>query len=131
MPGDPRLIPSDGGGIPYEEAIIPSGNSNFTQYQQSLEKLKPLDVEFFCADHYGYVTGTEAANYISRSIDEAAEKRADRSGIPADTFRGRNRERTGGRNLRNHPDYFLPPEICAGVYRQTVRHVAGVLEKQA
>ena len=70
------LFPSDGGGIPYAEMIIPSGNSNFTQYQESLEKLKPLKVDMFCADHYGYVTGREAENYIFRSIDAARENRA-------------------------------------------------------
>ena len=39
------LFPSDGGGIPYGEAIIPSGNSNFTRYQQSLAKLNHLAVD--------------------------------------------------------------------------------------
>ncbi|NVM24711.1 MAG: MBL fold metallo-hydrolase [Desulfobacterales bacterium] len=36
------LLASDGGGIPCKETIIASGNSNFTTYQQSLEKLKDL-----------------------------------------------------------------------------------------
>ena len=27
------------------------------------------------------------------------------------------------------PGYFLSPEIYAGVYRQTVRHIAGALEE--
>jgi glyoxylase-like metal-dependent hydrolase (beta-lactamase superfamily II) len=125
------LFPSDGGGIPYEEAIIPSGNSNFTQYQQSLEKLKPLAVEIFCADHYGYVTGLEAKTYISRSIAAASEKRAvieavyRRTGSVEETVKELVNE-----IYARHPDYFLPPEIYAGVYRQTVRHVAGSLEKQ-
>jgi glyoxylase-like metal-dependent hydrolase (beta-lactamase superfamily II) len=66
------LFPSDGGGIPYGETILPSGNSNFTKYQESLEKLQPLKVDLFCADHYGYVTGQEARNYLMRSIDVAS-----------------------------------------------------------
>jgi glyoxylase-like metal-dependent hydrolase (beta-lactamase superfamily II) len=125
------LFPSDGGGIPYKEGIIPSGNSNFTQYQQSLEKLEPLDVEIFCADHYGYVTGPEAKNYISRSIAEASEKRAL---IEALYRRTRSVDETVKELVAevyaNHPAYFLPPEIYVGVYRQTVRHIAGALEKQ-
>jgi 2-aminobenzoylacetyl-CoA thioesterase len=125
------LFPSDGGGIPYEEAIIPSGNSNFTQYQQSLEKMKPLDVEIFCADHYGYVTGPEAKTYISRSITAASEKRAL---IEAVYRRTRSVEETVkelvNETYAKHPTYFLPPEIYAGIYRQTVRHVAGALEKK-
>jgi glyoxylase-like metal-dependent hydrolase (beta-lactamase superfamily II) len=125
------LFPSDGAGIPYEQAIIPSGNSNFTQYQKSLKKLEPLAVEILCADHYGYVTGPEAADYISRSIDAAAEKRAL---IEAVYRRTRSVDETVKELVAeiyaNHPAYFLPPEIYAGVYRQTVRHVAGALEKQ-
>jgi glyoxylase-like metal-dependent hydrolase (beta-lactamase superfamily II) len=126
------LFPSDAGGIPYKDTILPSGNSNFTQYQQSLEKLRPLQVDIFCADHYGYVTGPEAKDYISRSIDAAREKRA----AIEDVFR-----RTGSidetvRELveeiyRHNPDYFLSAEIYTGVCRQTVRHIAGALDGTA
>jgi glyoxylase-like metal-dependent hydrolase (beta-lactamase superfamily II) len=126
------LFPSDGGGIPYEQAIISSGNSNFTVYQQSLKKLEPLAVEILCADHYGYVTGPEAADYITRSIEAAAEKRGL---IEAVYLRTRSVDETVKELVAeiyaNHPAYFLPPEIYAGIYRQTVRHVAGALEKQA
>jgi glyoxylase-like metal-dependent hydrolase (beta-lactamase superfamily II) len=51
------LFPSDSGGIPYRGTIIPSGNSHFTQFQQSLEKQKGLESDYLCADHYGYFTG--------------------------------------------------------------------------
>jgi glyoxylase-like metal-dependent hydrolase (beta-lactamase superfamily II) len=123
------LFPSDGGGIPYADAIIPAGNSNYTQYQKSLLKLKPLAVEILCADHYGYVTGEEAGIYILRSIAEAAEKRAlieavyRRTGSIEETVKELVAE-----IYTSHPGYFLPPEIYAGVYRQTVRHVAGALD---
>ena len=30
-----------------------------------------------------------------------------------------------------NPDYFLAPEITAGIYRQTVRHIARELEEKA
>jgi glyoxylase-like metal-dependent hydrolase (beta-lactamase superfamily II) len=122
------LFPSDGGGIPYGEIILPSGNSNFTQYQQSLEKLKPLTVDIFCADHYGYVTGQEAETYICRSIDAAREKR---TMIEALFRRTGSIEKTVNdlieETYTKHPGYFLSPEISAGVYRQTVRHIAGAL----
>jgi glyoxylase-like metal-dependent hydrolase (beta-lactamase superfamily II) len=122
------LFPSDGGGIPYGEIIIPSGNSNFTQYQKSLEKLKTLAVDIFCADHYGYVTGREAETYICRSIDAAKEKR---TMIEALFRRTGSIEQTVTELLEElytrHPDYLLSPEISAGVYRQTVRHIAGAL----
>jgi 2-aminobenzoylacetyl-CoA thioesterase len=122
------LFPSDGGGIPYGETIIPSGNSNFTKYQESLAKLKICRVDILCADHYGYVTGEEAESYIPRSIDAAAEMRA----LIEELFR-----RTGSIDATvealiadtytRNPDYFLAPEITAGIYRQMVRHIAGAL----
>jgi glyoxylase-like metal-dependent hydrolase (beta-lactamase superfamily II) len=124
------LFPSDGGGIPYEEAILPAGNSNYTRYQKSLEKLKPLAVDILCADHYGYVTGPEAETYLTHSIDAAREYRA----VIEAVYR-----RTGSIDetvkqliddlYTRRPGYFLSPEIYAGVYRQTVRHIAGALEE--
>jgi glyoxylase-like metal-dependent hydrolase (beta-lactamase superfamily II) len=125
------LFPSDGAGIPYDQAIIPAGNSNFTLYQQSLEKLEPLAVDLLCADHYGYITGPEATEYISRSIEAAAEKR---ELIEAVYLRTRSEEETVKELVAeiyaSHTSYFLPVEIYAGIYRQTVRHVAGALEKK-
>ena len=126
------LFPSDGGGIPYGETIIPSGNSNFTRYQQSLAKLSNLAVDILCADHYGYVMGQEAECYIARSIDCAAETRS----VIEELFR-----RTGSLDATvnalvddtyaRNPDYFLAPEITAGIYRQTVRHIARELEEKS
>lgn len=123
------LFPSDGGGIPYGKTILPSGNSNFTQYQQSLERLQPLKVDMLCADHYGYVTGEDAENYLFRSSHEARNYRAMVEAI----YR-----RTGSINataeelVRNRfsvcPDFIIGPEIYAGVCRQTVRHIAGAME---
>ncbi len=54
------LFASDGGGIPYRDSSFASANTNFTQYMESLEKMKPLAVDYLCADHYGYVTGEDA-----------------------------------------------------------------------
>jgi glyoxylase-like metal-dependent hydrolase (beta-lactamase superfamily II) len=123
------LFPSDGGGIPYEEMILPAGNSNFTQYQHSLDKLQPLKVDIFCADHYGYVTGPEAASYIVRSIDAAREKRALIEALyrRKDSIDETVKDLVAEVYTRN-PGYFLPPEIYTGVYRQTVRHIAAAMD---
>lgn len=123
------LLPSDGGGIPYKETIIPSGNSNFTQFQESLEKLKPLKFDYLCADHYGRVVGEEARNYISRSIELAREHRstieeAYRSTGDIDATA---KQMTAAFFAEN-PDYFITPEIFEGVYRQMVRHIANALD---
>jgi glyoxylase-like metal-dependent hydrolase (beta-lactamase superfamily II) len=123
------LFPSDGGGIPYKETILPSGNSNFTQYQQSLEKLKSLKVDMFCADHYGYVMGEEAEGLIFRSIKAARDYRAIVEGI----YRRTNSIDATVQALvkdrfTRFPDFIIGPEIYTGVCRQTVRHIAGVME---
>ena len=125
------LFPSDGGGIPYGQTIIPSGNSNFTRYQRSLDKLSGLEVKIFCADHYGFVTGQEARRYIARSIDAARQART----LIESLLR-----RTGSIDVTvsalvadsyaRNPRYLLPPEISAGIYRQTVRHIAGALTEE-
>jgi 2-aminobenzoylacetyl-CoA thioesterase len=126
------LFPSDGGGIPYGESILPSGNSNFTKYQESLEKLQPLKVDKLCADHYGYVTGKEAENYLFRSSESARNYRAmveaiyRRTGSVDATVKELVEER-----FAHCPDFLIGPEIFAGVCGQTVRHIAGVMEGNA
>ena len=129
VPSIKALFPSDGGGIPYKEMIIASGNSNFTKYQESLEKLKDLDVEFMCADHYGYIIGEEAKNYIRESIQAA---RARRSEIEEVYLQSRDMEKATRelveRFYRDNPDYLLTPEIFTGVYHQMLRHIVKELE---
>jgi hypothetical protein len=120
---------TDGGGIPFDETIITSGNSNYTKYQQSLEKLKGLEVEYYCADHYGYVIGEEAREFISKSIEMARQQRA----RIEEAYRSTKDIDLAARKLissfyNENSDYFLSPEIFLDVYRQMVRHIASVIE---
>jgi glyoxylase-like metal-dependent hydrolase (beta-lactamase superfamily II) len=122
------LFPTDGGGIPFAGTIVPSGNSNYTKYQENLERLNSLDVEYYCADHYGYVVGEEAREFISKTIERAKEERA----LVEDLYR-----RTGNIDetaqkltaaiYEENQDYFLAPEISIDVHRQIVRHIAGAM----
>jgi glyoxylase-like metal-dependent hydrolase (beta-lactamase superfamily II) len=120
------LFPSDAGGIPYKEKILPSGNSNFTQYQQSLERLKSLDIDMFCADHYGYVSGRDAEGIMARSIDAARDYRAMVEEIYRRTA---SIDETVKAMVTNRytqaPDFVIAPEIYAGVCRQIARHIVG------
>jgi glyoxylase-like metal-dependent hydrolase (beta-lactamase superfamily II) len=125
------LFPTDGGGIPLDKTIIISGNSNYTQYQQSLEKLKNYEVEIYCADHYGYITGKEAREFVSKSIEMAKKKRAQMEEIYRST---RDIESTAQKLVSfvyEEPSYFLSPEILLDIYRQMVRHIAMVIEGKA
>jgi glyoxylase-like metal-dependent hydrolase (beta-lactamase superfamily II) len=129
VPEFKALFPTDGGGIPFDETIVISGNSNYTKYQQSLEKLKDLEVEYYCADHYGYVAGKEAREFISKSI-EAARRMRERI---EEVYRSTQDIDLAVQKLipifyQETPDYFLSPEIIQDVFRQMVRHIAGVME---
>jgi glyoxylase-like metal-dependent hydrolase (beta-lactamase superfamily II) len=132
IPQFKALFASDSAGIPYKQTILSSGNSNFTKFQESLEKLKTLEVTFLCADHYGYIVGDEARNFISRSIEMAKRNRAQMEDIYCRTrdVDATAKELTSAFYAEN-PDYLLPQEISEGVYRQMVRHVAAALEGEA
>jgi glyoxylase-like metal-dependent hydrolase (beta-lactamase superfamily II) len=123
------LFPSDGGGIPYQDEIIPSGNSNYTRFQQSLEKLAQLEVDMVCADHCGYVTGQEAGTYIRDAQIAATEFRKLMERVYArlgDVDQAV--EHLVEKTFEQRPDYFLPKDILTGVYKQMVRHIATQME---
>jgi glyoxylase-like metal-dependent hydrolase (beta-lactamase superfamily II) len=123
------LFPTDGGGIPFDEMIVTSGNSNYTKYQESLEKLKDLEVEVYCADHYGYIAGEEAGDFIRQTIEQARQHRA----LMEEAYRSTRDIDEAAKKLVSsfydeNPHYFLSPDIFSEVYRQMVRHIAGVIE---
>ena len=125
VPQIKALFPSDGGGIPYLDTIITPGNSNFTLFQQSLEKLKDLDVEYHCADHYGYIVGEEAGDFIQQTIRTAKQNR---SLMEEAYLRTRDIDAAAHELVtafyESYPDYVLSKEIFQGIYGQMVRHIA-------
>jgi glyoxylase-like metal-dependent hydrolase (beta-lactamase superfamily II) len=125
VPALKALFPSDAAGIPFGKTILASGNANFTQYEKSLEKLKNLEVNYLCADHYGYITGAEATNYMAASIQAAQDRRMEFM----ETFQQTRDVEATTRLLikkfyKKHPDYFLSPNLLTGIFRQMVRHMA-------
>lgn len=129
IPEFKTLFPSDGGGIPFDGTIVTSGNSNYTKYQENLERLKTLEVEYWCADHYGYVTGGEAKEFIPKTIEMAKQLRSQME----EAYRSTKDIDLAARKLissfyEENPYYFLPPEIFLDVYRQMVRHIASAME---
>jgi glyoxylase-like metal-dependent hydrolase (beta-lactamase superfamily II) len=129
VPEFKALFPTDGGGIPFDETIVTSGNSNYTKYQQSLERLQGLEVEYYCSDHYGYVTGEEAREFIPKTIEMARQQRA----RIEEAYRSTKDVELAAQRLissfyNENPYYFLSPEIFLDVYRQMVRHIANVME---
>jgi glyoxylase-like metal-dependent hydrolase (beta-lactamase superfamily II) len=119
------LFPTDSGGIPYENTYTVSGNSDYTKYQESLEKLQDLEVDYYCADHYGYVTGTEARDFILRSIETARTYRGEMEKAIKDTGSVEAAAKLMAKNyLDENPNYFLAPDILEGIYGQMVKHIA-------
>ena len=123
------LFPSDGAGIPFGNTIFATGNSNFTQYQASLERIKDLEVEYLFADHYGYIRGNEARNFIKQSIEYAKEYRA----LLEDKYRQTGDIDVTAREITDefistYKEYFLTPDIMRGVNRQILRHIAGAMQ---
>jgi glyoxylase-like metal-dependent hydrolase (beta-lactamase superfamily II) len=125
VPALRALFPSDAGGIPYGDTILAAGNSHFTQYQKSLKRLNELAVDYLCADHYGYITGSEAGNYVGESIQAAGKRRREFMRV---YHRTGNIDETARLLIEmfyeKHPDYFLSPDILTGIFRQMVRHMA-------
>jgi len=125
IPSLKTLLPSDAGGIPIDAAIFPSGNSNYTQFQESLEKMKDLAVDYYCADHYGYITGEEARDYTKQTIEAASQLRAQIVKIYTKSNDIESSAKLLTEELfRRHPDYFISREIIAGVFGQMVKHIA-------
>lgn len=126
------LFPTDGGGIPFNQTIISSGNSNFTKYQENLERMKELEVHYYCADHYGYILGEEAQEFIPRSIEMAKIFRRQMEEVYRLT---RDIEKTAQKLVSSFyeekPSYFLDPNLLLDIYRQMVRHIASVMEEKA
>ena len=123
------LFCTDAAGIPYRDATLIAANSNFTQYQQSLEKLAPLDTDYVCADHYGYMDGPDAREHIARSIDCARTQRAYMEEVYRRTGDLDAAARTVTADFyKTFPDYIIAPDVMERVYKQSLRHVAAAMD---
>ena len=109
---------------------IDDGIKNVIPEDESSERLKNLEVETFCADHYGYLTGEEARDYIPKTIEMARNQRT----LIEKVYR-RDKDidlaakRLVDSQYDQNPDYFLSPEIAFDVQRQMVRHIASAMEE--
>lgn len=129
MPIDKALFASDAGGIPFGGNIFAAGNSNFTKFQETLERFSKYDVEIHLAAHYGAFTGEDGRNFIKRSIESASETRTileESYGRLGDIDKS-SAEITD--KLMGEADgYFLPRPVMESVVRQMVKHIAKVMD---
>jgi len=120
------LFPSDGGGIPFDDTILTYGTWNYDTFVASLHKLEGLAVKYLCADHCGYVSGEEAARFVTDAIKVAEANRAQMVAIL---------ERTGSIDAAAgelyaslaHQDFgdLLPRETKLQTYRLMLQSIAG------
>ena len=130
LPADKALFASDAGGIPYGDTVFAAGNSNFTQFQQTLEKFATYDVEVHLSEHYGAFTGAEGKGFIHRAIAAAKDTRAlleesykKTRDIPKSTV-----EITDSMMGGKGEGYFLPRPVVEMVVGQMLRHIAKTID---
>jgi 2-aminobenzoylacetyl-CoA thioesterase len=131
IPEIKALFPSDCGGVPNGNRIVPYGTSNYRQFEESLEKLMPLAVDYLCADHCGYITGKEADRFIADSHHEALWRKDlmleayERTG-DIDRATKELAERFREDNLCN----MVPFEVFTESHRQMLLFVTGLKNKR-
>lgn len=119
------LFPSDAGGVQYGSFHLACGNSNFDQYQASLERLARYDVDVVVSEHYGAHTGEDARAFLPRSQSEARATRAFlQQCVHRHTDPDAAAEEVADRFVEASPDDFLPRDILILVARQMCHFVA-------
>ncbi len=134
VPEEKAMFTSDAGGIPFGDMIMTAANSNYDQYQESLEKMASYDIEVHLAEHYGARTGEEGRRFLQKSIETAVEYRKQLEASLRQT--GDVNESTRqivDQLLREAPEHFLPREILIMVVEQMLKYLwstlQGIVEK--
>jgi 2-aminobenzoylacetyl-CoA thioesterase len=132
LPSDKALFASDAGGIPYGDTVFAAGNSNFTKFQQTLEKFATYDVEVHLSEHYGAFTGAEGKAFIHRSIAAAKETRAllEDSYTKTHDIAKSTAEITEFMMAGKGEGYFLPRPVVEMVVGQMLRYIAKTIDAQ-
>jgi len=75
FPKEYALFPSDSIGSLTEERILPMGSSNYDDFQLSIEKLRKVNAEIVCLEHFGALTPPEGIEFCERAKKEAKDFR--------------------------------------------------------
>ena len=125
MPGEKALFASDAVGMRLRGNYHPTPNSNYDQYQQSLERLSRYDIDLLLLEHYGAYSDEDAHAFIPGAIQAARDTRR----LIEETY-ARTRDVVQCTReiteifLKRSGDSFLPDEVRAIVAGQMVRFVA-------
>ncbi len=125
IPQEKALFTSDSAGVCFGGQISPTANSNYDDYQHTLEKLVQYDVEVVLPEHFGVATGKEARAYVPRSIEAAKKERAmlEESYMRTRDIKKSTKEITDIL-VKETPAPFIPREVRATVVSQMLRFIA-------
>jgi len=74
-PAEKALFASDAVGIPVGDKVFTAANSNFDQYEDSLEKMFALNPEIILSEHQGARTGEDCIRFMPACRKAAREMR--------------------------------------------------------
>ncbi|MDA8140502.1 MAG: MBL fold metallo-hydrolase [Desulfobacteraceae bacterium] len=129
LPAQKALFVSDALGIYYQGVHQPAPNSNFDDYQRSLEQMARYAPEVILMEHFGAVTRPETRTFISDAINATQQLRIQIE----DTYRRTRDVAQCTREiaelfLQRPADAFLPEAVRATVAGQMVRFIAKSIE---
>jgi len=75
MPTEKALFASDAVGIPAGDKVFTAANSNFDQYEESLDKMFALNPEIILSEHQGGRTGEDCKRFMPACRQAAREMR--------------------------------------------------------
>jgi glyoxylase-like metal-dependent hydrolase (beta-lactamase superfamily II) len=127
-PQEKALFASDAGGIPFDGKVFCAANSNFDQYQASLERMSRCETDIHCAEHYGALSGEDARGFMARSMESARTTRR----LIEDTYRktrdvNRTAQEVTDFFVEESSGYFLPREVMEMVVGQMTRYLVKTL----
>ena len=130
IPQEKALFTSDSAGVCHNGHMTPTANSNYDDYQDSLEKMATYEVDILLPEHNGVAVGGEARTYIPRVIDAAKKERAmlEESYMRTRDIKVSAKEITDIL-VKEMPASFIPREVRERVVRQMLRFVAHKMER--
>jgi glyoxylase-like metal-dependent hydrolase (beta-lactamase superfamily II) len=125
MPAERALFASDAVGLCTKGVHQPTPNSNYDQYQQSLEKMARLAPDLLLLEHFGAYTADDSRAFIPAAIEAARKTRE----LLEETYRrtrdiDRCTREITAIFLKRANDSFLSDDVRAMVAGQMVRFIA-------
>jgi glyoxylase-like metal-dependent hydrolase (beta-lactamase superfamily II) len=123
-PGQKALFASDATGIPMGDDVFTAANADFDRYEESLDRMRHLEVEVHVAEHFGARVGEEARRFLEQSaasarrMREALEEAIDRTGSAPQAA-----EEIVARLEPQLPEGFLPRDVISIVVGQMAKYI--------